>query len=108
MDDGRRRLLYATDTGPLPEAAWQALSGQSFDCIVLEETMGYKEKAQHLGLASFLEQYHRFQKEGSLRPGGRMVATHLSHQWNPVHDKLVSILEPQGVTVAYDGLTLEL
>jgi len=108
VDDGRHRLLYATDTGPFPEATWAALAGQSFDVIVLEETGGDGTLPGHMNLTCFLDHYRRFQKEGMLRPGGRVIATHIAHEANPVHDRLVGRLEPQGVTVAYDGMGLEL
>jgi phosphoribosyl 1,2-cyclic phosphate phosphodiesterase len=108
IDDGARRVLYATDTGPFPTATWDALAGQSFDCIVLEETEGTGQWPQHMNFERFLDHYRRFQQQGMLRRGGRVVAHHLSHSSNPVHDKVVEILEPHGVIVAYDGLTLGL
>jgi len=108
VDDGKHHLLYATDTGPFPDATWDALDGQSFDCIVLEETEGYGKWPQHMNFERFINHYRRFQSEGMLRPGARVIAHHLSHAWNPVHDKVVPILEPHGVIVAYDGLTIDL
>ncbi len=104
VDDGRARVLYATDTGPFPDATWQALAGQSFDAIVLEETMGYGQYPEHMNLEAFLDHQRRFQQDRMLRPGGRIIATHISHNWNPVHDKLIGILEPHGIIVAHDGL----
>jgi phosphoribosyl 1,2-cyclic phosphate phosphodiesterase len=108
VEDGRHRFLYATDTGPFPEATWQALAGHTFDVIVLEETMGLCEDPLHMNLQSFLAHFRRFQEERMLRLGGKVIATHLSHGLNPVHDKVVQILEPHGVAVAYDGLVIEL
>lgn len=107
VSDGRRRLLYACDTGPLLEPTWQALSGLAFDVIVLDETLGLGGRYGHMNIGQFSEHFRRFQAEGTLKPGGRMVAQHFSHMWNPVHDELVGMLEPQGVIVAYDGLTME-
>jgi len=108
VDDGRRRLLYATDTGPFSEATWQALSGQSFDCIVLEETLGTGQWPQHMNFERFLENCRRFRAEGTLREGAPIVAHHFSHSSNPVYEKVAAKLEPQGVIVAYDGLALDI
>ena len=108
IDDGTQRVLYATDTGPFPNATWQALAGKSFDIIILEETEGYGRWPRHMNFESFLDHHRRFRQQGMLRPGGRVIAHHLSHAWNPVHDKVVQILEPHGVTVAYDGLEITL
>ncbi|MCI0478380.1 MAG: MBL fold metallo-hydrolase [Anaerolineales bacterium] len=108
VDDGQHRCLYATDTGPFPEATWQALAGQTFDAIILEETMGPGEYPQHMNWQTFLAHHRRFKDAGMLRPGGRVYATHIGHNWNPPHDKVVEVLEPHGVIVAYDGLVIEL
>jgi len=108
VDDGHHRILYATDTGPFPDRTWQALRGQSFHAIILEETMGYGQYPEHMNLESFLDHHRRFQQEGMVCPGGRVIATHISHNWNPVHDDLIAILEPHGIIVAYDGLMVQL
>ena len=41
-------------------------------------------------------------------PGGRLIATHMSHSGNPTHEKVEAILGPHGVEVAYDGLEIVL
>ncbi len=74
----------------------------------MEETMGPGEYPQHMNQHTFLVHYRRFKDGGLLRPGGRVYATHIAHNWNPVHDKLVPILEREGILVAYDGLVIEL
>lgn len=107
IDDGQRRVLYATDTGPFPDETWQALSGQNFDAIILEETMGRRnDYTQHTGIAAFLDHTARFRQAGMLRPGGQVFATHFSHTANPLHEELVAIFAPHDVTVAYDGMTV--
>jgi phosphoribosyl 1,2-cyclic phosphate phosphodiesterase len=108
VDDGQHAFLYATDTGPFPADTWQALAGKSFDVIILEETMGDGNYNQHLGFDTFLEHAQRMREEGMLRPGGRLVAHHLSHSNNPTHEKIEAILCPHGVEVAYDGLEISL
>jgi phosphoribosyl 1,2-cyclic phosphate phosphodiesterase len=108
VDDGEHRFLYAADTGPFPEATWQALAGQTFDVIILEETMGFGEYPQHMNWRSFLAHHRQFRENGMLRPGGKVIATHIGHNCNPAHERVVQILEPHGVTVAYDGLVIEL
>ncbi len=108
IDDGRHSLLYATDTGPFFDDTWEALAGHTFDTIILEETMGNGEYAQHLGFDGFVEHVRRMRVQGMLRPGGRILATHFSHSGNPTHEKLEAILTPHGVEVAYDGLEINL
>ena len=108
VEDGQRSFLYATDTGPFPAETWQALAGKSFDVIILEETLGYGVYDQHMSFADFLAHAERMRAEGMLRPGGRLIAHHFSHNNNPTHEKLEAILGPHGVVVAYDGLEIQL
>jgi phosphoribosyl 1,2-cyclic phosphate phosphodiesterase len=106
VDDGQRAFLYATDTGSFPEDTWQALEGRSFDAIIMEETMGVGSYSQHMGIDNFLEHAARMRASGMLRPGGRLIAHHMSHTNNPTHVKVEAILGPHGVEVAYDGLVV--
>lgn len=108
ISDGKHNILYATDTGPFPEATWQALSGRVFDVMILEETLGNGTYAAHLGFEGFLDHCRRFTREGLLKPGGRIIAHHLSHSGNPPHAELEAILNPHGVEVAYDGMIVDL
>jgi phosphoribosyl 1,2-cyclic phosphate phosphodiesterase len=108
VDDSQRAFLYATDTGPFAQETWQALTGKSFDVIILEETLGSGTYDQHLGFDTFLEHARRMRAEGMLRPGGRLIAHHMSHSGNPTHEKIEAILCPHGVEVAYDGLDIRL
>ncbi len=108
LEDGNHAILYATDTGRFPKDTRQALSGQSFDVIVMEETMGEGNYEQHLGFDTFLEQVQWIRTAGLLRPGGRIVATHFSHSGNPIHAELEVIFRPYEVEVAFDGMEINL
>ena len=108
IDDGQRAILYATDTGAFPEDTRQALAGRTFDIVILEETLGEGQYTQHLGFKSFLEHVQWMRLTGMLRPGGRVIAHHLSHTSNPLHQQVEAALAPHGVEVAYDGLDITL
>ena len=108
IEDGEHSCLYATDTGPFPEETWQALEGRSFDVIILEETLGVGMYSQHQSFESFVEHAQRLRAEGILRPGGRLIAHHMSHSGNPTHEKVEAVLGPHGVEVAYDGMDIRL
>ena len=106
VEDGQRSFLYATDTGAFPQDTWQALQGKSFDVIIMEETLGSGNYTQHMGFATFLDHANKMRALGMLRPGGRLIAHHMSHSGNPTHEKVEAILGPHGVEVAYDGLEI--
>jgi phosphoribosyl 1,2-cyclic phosphate phosphodiesterase len=108
VEDGQHAFLYATDTGSFPEDTWQALAGKSFDVIILEETLGNIPYSQHMTVENFLNHMRRMTSAGMLRPGGRMIAHHMSHSGNPTHEKIEAILGPHGIEVAYDGMEIVL
>jgi adenosylcobinamide kinase / adenosylcobinamide-phosphate guanylyltransferase len=78
------RLLYATDTGPLPEETVAAVRGAAFDVVLLEETFGdlTTHGTDHLDLRSFPEQLRRLREAGAVTRDTDVVAVHLSHH-NP-------------------------
>ena len=108
ISDGRHAVLYATDTGSFPQDTWDALKGQSFDVVILEETLGDGTYDQHLGFTGFLEHVQRMRAEGMLREGGRVIAHHFSHSGNPPYEQLAAFFAPHEVEVAYDGLEITL
>jgi phosphoribosyl 1,2-cyclic phosphodiesterase len=107
--DGRT-IFYGTDTGPLPEATWQALRQHRlrFDVVILDHTYGWSAGASdHLNAEQFLAQVARLRAEGMLAADARVFAHHLAHDANPVHPELVALAARHGYEVAYDGLTIE-
>ncbi len=101
------RLLYATDTGPLPEATVAALAGAALDVVLLEETFGDRidHGTDHLDLASFPDQLRRLRAVGALTPATDVVAIHLSHH-NPPTAELARRLAGWGARVVADGTSL--
>lgn len=103
-----RRLLYATDTGPLPEESWAALAGLQAHLIALEFTMGGESHTHHLGRADFLATIARMRREAVLAPEGRIVAFHFAHHFTPAHEQLEKELAAQQVIAGFDGLTINI
>ncbi len=101
------RLLYATDTGPLPGTTVDALRGGAFDVILLEETFGdlTTHGTDHLDLATFPEQLRRLREAGAVTEDTDVVAVHLSHR-NPPEPELSRRLADWGARVFADGTTL--
>ena len=99
------RLLYATDTGPLPEETLDAVAGAAFDVVLLEETFGdhVTHGTDHLDLRTFPEQVRRLRAAGAVTPDTDVVAVHLSHR-NPAD--LADRLAAWGARIVPDGTTL--
>jgi adenosylcobinamide kinase / adenosylcobinamide-phosphate guanylyltransferase len=101
------RLLYATDTGPLPEATVYAVRDAAFDVVLLEETFGdhTAHGTDHLDLATFPEQLRRLRSVGAVTSDTDVVAVHLSHR-NPPTPELSRRLAAWGARILEDGETL--
>jgi phosphoribosyl 1,2-cyclic phosphate phosphodiesterase len=110
---GGQALLYATDTGLLPEQDYAALQGLGwqFDAVVLDCTRGpISGGAQggHMGLPEDIEVRRRLEEVGCTHPGTRWVLHHLSHSGGATYDELQAQVGPLGFEVAWDGMILEL
>jgi adenosylcobinamide kinase/adenosylcobinamide-phosphate guanylyltransferase len=108
-DPAGRRLLYATDTGPLPEAALDLLPRQPLDVVLMDETFGARTdlaaRGDHLDLAGFGAQVRRLRDRGAVGPPTAVIAVHLSHH-NPPEAELAVDLAAVGAVAGRDGQTL--
>ncbi|GAA4356649.1 hypothetical protein GCM10023145_27380 [Angustibacter luteus] len=108
---GGERMLYATDTGPLPEATITATTDAEFDLVLLEATFGDRRGpgapsgTDHLDLSTFADQMVRLRGARALTRGSRIAAVHLSHH-SPVD--LRPRLGAWGVQVVDDGHAFQL
>ncbi len=110
-------LFYCTDTGPLPEATWAALDrlaaqGLRFGAAVVDSTFGtgrdLKQPGAHLTIRQMVEQQQALARRGLLADNAQRLAIHFSHYFTPPHEELTALLAPDGITPAYDGLTITL
>ena len=108
---GGSSLLYATDTGELFEQTWQAFHrfDLRFDGIVLDHTYGPAQQGcGHLSAHQVAAHAARFRQQGLLKPAGRIFATHIAHEGNPVNPELQEFAAAHGYEVAHDGLRVSL
>jgi adenosylcobinamide kinase/adenosylcobinamide-phosphate guanylyltransferase len=94
------RLLYATDTGELPEATVDALRGRDFHVVLLE--LAGTPIPSHLTLESWPQQVARLREAGAVTDATDVVAIHVGHD-NPPPDELDSRLAALGSRAARDG-----
>jgi adenosylcobinamide kinase/adenosylcobinamide-phosphate guanylyltransferase len=101
------RLLYATDTGPLPQPTLAALEGADLDLLLLEQTFGdhTSHGTQHHDLPAFGATLAELRRRGTVGEGCRVVAVHLGHH-NPPEPALAARLADMGAEPGRDGLEL--
>jgi phosphoribosyl 1,2-cyclic phosphodiesterase len=103
-------MFYGTDTAELFDDAWQAFHANKlkFDLVVLDHTYGPDEPgSDHLCARQVAEHARRMRDEGLLKESGRVYATHIAHEGNPVHAELEEFARRHGYEIAYDGLVIE-
>lgn len=99
-----RRILWATDTGPLSAEAHAALAGARFDAVFLEETFGTRTDhgTEHHDLASFAATIAELRSSGAVVDTTDVVAIHLGHH-NPPEAELAAALAASGARAGRDG-----
>jgi adenosylcobinamide kinase/adenosylcobinamide-phosphate guanylyltransferase len=106
------RLLYATDTGPLPDTTRAAVRDAAYDLALVEATFGdrsgpgappHDQHRDHLDLDDLRDELIRLRSSGALTPRTAVVAVHLSH--HSPHD-LAARLSGMGVRLVDDGTEL--
>jgi phosphoribosyl 1,2-cyclic phosphate phosphodiesterase len=103
-------LLYATDTGWYEEPTWEFLSDWRFDGIVAECSKGPIEGGYmaHMCISEVCRMRRKLIEGGNFREGVPMVTTHHSHLGGLMHHELESILNPEGITTGYDGMSFHI
>jgi adenosylcobinamide kinase/adenosylcobinamide-phosphate guanylyltransferase len=104
-DADEHRLMYATDTGPLPAETVRDLP--ALDILLMEETFGthVDHATGHLDLVTFEATVQAMRASGAVHDGTQIVAVHLSHH-NPPTPELALRLAQIGARVVDDGTVL--
>ena len=106
--DGRT-ILYALDTGWFHDHTYELIKRYRYDLVVIEGTFGYgMDSAGHFNLKKLERAIECFQRDNLLREGARFCASHICPHFSPVHDEYAPILAKKGITLAYDGMKLDL
>jgi phosphoribosyl 1,2-cyclic phosphate phosphodiesterase len=101
LSDGQRRVVHAADSGPkLSNYARCLLEGA--DMLILSTPFFYSDEDEtHMGV----DEAVALKDEVGAK---QLILTHVNH-FNKPHDKLEAyVAQYEGVTVAYDGLVLDL
>lgn len=111
VEEGEKAFLYATDTMRLTDAAWALFRERNlrFDAVAIDHTYGPGTPGGgHLCADEVAAEIARMRAEGVLKPNGRALATHISHEGMPLHEELQKYAQAHGYEAAWDGLTVEL
>jgi len=108
---GGKTVLIANDTGILAPESWAMLEGVKLDAAVIECTTAFRNTEafkNHLGFNTTLRFRRKLVDMGCLAPDAPAYVNHFSHNGNGLYDELQEKFAPHGMTVAYDGLSIEI
>lgn len=108
IDDGKSRILIASDTGIYDDSVWEHLKDLKLDLLIIECTMGELKGKIHLGYEDVQFMICKLKEMNSISKDAPIYATHFAHLPVPPHDKLEERLQKMGVHCAYDGLEVRI
>lgn len=104
-----KTFFYGLDTGWFLDESYREIARHRYDLVVMEGTFGFGAEAEcHMNLRKLVEAHRRFEKDGLLNPKALFCASHLCPHFTPVHDEVAPVMAKDGITVAYDGMVVEL
>jgi phosphoribosyl 1,2-cyclic phosphate phosphodiesterase len=109
ISKGSKTILYGHDSGWFPEETWKTLKNFRLDLVILDCTNGALPQIKyHMGLEGDIKAKNKMLEDEIADKDTLFVATHFSHNGGLLYEELREKLEPNGIIVAYDGMTLEL
>lgn len=108
VSDGTKQLLYGNDTGELPEETLEMIRrlGLCFDVVSLDCARGTLFGDGHMGLREDAALKKTLEAMGAAKAATRFYLNHFSHMCGLTHDEFQGLAEKEGMTLAYDGLTV--
>lgn len=112
IEHGDKTMLYANDTGILPEESWEHLAKMNvkFDFVSLDCTgmllTGWFD--HHMGLDTNKIFMDKLAAMGCVDENTTVYVNHFSHNGLATHEQLVKVAGEYGYGVSYDGLCVEI
>lgn len=109
IQKGEKCVLYALDSGTYDEDQFEIIKGFRYDAVIMEGTTGLQEQyGGHMCLENNRKVRKKLDECGCLKKNCRFILTHMSPHWCPPHDWYESIVEAEGMELAYDGKEMEI
>lgn len=109
IDDGTKAVLYANDTGRLPDEsiAFLLSYGKPFSLLSLDCARGTLQGDGHMGLAEIKELVGILRAAGRIDGGTRILLNHYSHMCGLAPGEFDEIVKPLGMSLTFDGQIVE-
>ena len=107
-----KKVLYATDGAWMLARTHQILKKKNIDIYVADATCGDYEGdyrfAEHNSIPMLRLMIPSLKTAGIIHDNTQILLTHIAPSLHKPHDEIQSSVEADGMTVAYDGMTIEL
>ncbi|WP_213586155.1 MBL fold metallo-hydrolase [Paenibacillus sp. J2TS4] len=112
IDDGKNKVLIASDTAVYKDEVWPHLADLELDQLIIECAVGTNTQfkagqTRHLSMDGVQIMLAKMKEINAITDQTAVCATHFTHKHCPPHDEMIAILQKIGVECAYDGLVLE-
>jgi phosphoribosyl 1,2-cyclic phosphate phosphodiesterase len=107
--DTGRTLLYGSDTGWWDPPTWEYLATRRVDAVILECGKGVSENGYdgHLNVDDCVQVKRKLEADGVIAKSGvPFYLTHIAHTGLLLHEEMARLVEPYGMSVAFDGLEI--
>ncbi|MBQ4307122.1 MAG: hypothetical protein II759_00915 [Lachnospiraceae bacterium] len=110
VTDGEKNILYANDTGKLPQETLDAIErlGLVFDLVSMDCARGTLTGDGHMSFAEDIELKNWLKEKGLVHGDTQFWLNHFAHMCGLTHDEAEELMAPEGMHMTYDGLTAEL
>jgi phosphoribosyl 1,2-cyclic phosphate phosphodiesterase len=110
IEKAGKKFLYATDTGYYQDEVFGFLANQQIDALVIECSDGFHKTPYigHMDVAQCVEVVGRLRESSALATDAQVITTHHAAGGNATHAELEAALNPYGILIGYDGLTIEI
>ncbi len=109
ISENKTTILYGTDMEALTEETWGFLVRNNFklNIVILDHTYGPDVNGGgHLNANKVVGHIKRMKQENIINDKSIVLATHISHEGNPLHEELSEYAHTRGYEVAFDGLEI--
>lgn len=109
LQRNNRTILYALDTGWFFDHTYELIKQFRYDLVIIEGTFGYGiDSAVHFNLDKLERALSMFQRDGLLKDSAQFCTSHIGPHFAPIHDEYAPVLAEKGITLAFDGMKVEL
>jgi beta-lactamase family protein len=104
-------LFYGLDSSYVLPETMEILAAYRFDIVIMDATFGHMVidpvVSGHHNFDMLEKTIAQFRQAGMLKDDAIIVADHISYDAVEPYDEIVEELAEKGITLAYDGMTLE-